>query len=113
MRVVLDLQACQSASRFRGIGRYSMSLGKALARELISRKHEVIVALSSAFPVEIEEVKTDFEISVPGVRFFEFSIPTNCAASQPENQWRQMSARLLREHALARLEPDIVHVSSL
>ncbi|MBP2834511.1 glycosyltransferase family 4 protein [Dickeya parazeae] len=113
MRFVLDLQACQSDSRFRGIGRYSMSIGKALARELIGRGHEVIIGLSNSFPDEIETIKAIFELSVPGVRFFEFSVPASCAASKPENQWRQMSARLLREYALACLEPDIIHVSTL
>lgn len=113
MRVVLDLQACQSASRFRGIGRYSMSLAKALAKELLSRNHEVIIALSSAFHSEAQEIKEDFVLSVPGVRFFEFSIPTNCAANKPENHWRQIAARMLREHALACLEPDIIHVATL
>ena len=32
MRIILDLQACQSPSRLRGIGRYSMALAKALIR---------------------------------------------------------------------------------
>ncbi|PKE29248.1 glycosyltransferase family 1 protein [Rahnella sp. AA] len=113
MRVVLDLQACQSASRFRGIGRYSMSLGKSLAKELLVRNHEVIVALSSAFPNEAQEVKAEFEASVPGVTFFEFSVITHCAANNPKNLWRQMASRMLREHALASLEPDIIHVSTL
>jgi len=113
MRIVLDLQACQSDSRFRGIGRYSMSLGKVLATELVARNHEVIIALSSAFPLESEQIKAEFKLSVPGVSFYEFSIPTNCAASHPENQWRQIAARVLREHALACLNPDIVHVSTL
>lgn len=114
MRIVLDLQACQSDSRFRGIGRYSMSLGKALARELLARNHEVIIALSSTFPADVtDEVKTTFSESVPGVRFFEFNVPKDFAASKIENHWRQMSARLLREHAIACLEPDIVHLSSL
>lgn len=113
MRIVLDLQACQSDSRFRGIGRYSMSLGKVMARELVARNHEVIVALNSAFPSESKQIKAELKLSVPSVSFFEFSIPTNCAACNPDNQWRQIAARVLREHALAGLNPDIIHVSTL
>lgn len=32
MRIVIDLQGAQSESRFRGIGRYSLSLAQAMAR---------------------------------------------------------------------------------
>lgn len=113
MRVVLDLQACQSGSRFRGIGRYSMSLGNAMARCLLDRGHEVIVVLSGAFPDEERQVRAFLASSVQGLRFATFQIPSKCAAAAASNRWRQQAARLLREHALARLEPDFVHVSTL
>ena len=32
MRVLIDMQGAQTASRFRGIGRYSLSLTQAMAR---------------------------------------------------------------------------------
>jgi len=43
MRIVVDLQGAQSESRFRGIGRYSLGLAKAIARE--AGQHEVWLAL--------------------------------------------------------------------
>ena len=46
MRIVIDLQACQSAgSRFRGIGRYSRSLAQAM-----ENAGTEMVLFSSDFP---------------------------------------------------------------
>ncbi len=113
MRVVLDFQACQSASKYRGIGRGSRSLMLAMAEELISRQHEVIFLVSEAFQDGLEELKGDISARVPDARIVSFHVPTPCAAAVPENAWRQMAARLLREHAIACLEPDFVHVPAL
>jgi hypothetical protein len=44
MRIVIDLQGAQTESRFRGIGRYSLSLALALVRQ--KGHHEVLITLS-------------------------------------------------------------------
>jgi len=44
VRVVIDLQSSQSGSRHGGIGRYSMSLAKAMIEQ--SRGHEFWVVLN-------------------------------------------------------------------
>ena len=60
MRLVIDLQACQSAgSRFRGIGRYSRSLAEAMLRA--GRGHEVWIALNGGLPDTIEPFEVDAE----------------------------------------------------
>ena len=43
MRIVIDMQGAQSESRFRGIGRYTMSFTQALVRN--REEHEIILAL--------------------------------------------------------------------
>lgn len=113
MRVILDLQACQSGSRLRGIGRSAMSLAQELTPLLIERKHEVIIALSHAFQAEGEQIKSAFARQFPELKYYEFSVLSPCAAMDKNNLWRQMASRILREHALACLEPDIVHVPTL
>lgn len=113
MRVILDLQACQSSSRFRGIGRYSMSLAHALVGEFLERGHEVVIALNGAFKEESMQVRASLRKRFSGLRYFEFQILSPCAAQCTDNQWRQMASRLLRERALASLEPDMIHVSTL
>ena len=47
MRIVIDLQGAQNESRYRGIGRYSLSLAQALARN--RGHHEICLALNGAF----------------------------------------------------------------
>jgi glycosyltransferase involved in cell wall biosynthesis len=90
-----------------------MSLAKVLANELLNRNHDVVILLSAAFPLEAKEVRNEFEKIDSKIKFFEFTIPKNCAANSPENGWRQMAARLLREYAIASLKPDVVHVATL
>ncbi|MDH6420908.1 glycosyltransferase involved in cell wall biosynthesis [Polynucleobacter sphagniphilus] len=113
MRIVLDLQACQSDSRFRGIGRYTLSLAHAMVAELLDRDHKIIIALSRAFPDEAAQVRTSFEDRFSGLEYFEFSILEPSAAKKEGNDWRQMASRLQRERGIANLEPDMVHVSTL
>lgn len=114
MRIVLDLQGAQSESRFRGIGRYSLSLARAIAAEASERdaEHEVWLALSSSLP-NVEMIRAEFSELVPRSRIVAFNVPGPVAERCGNNAWRARSAELLREQFLTGLEPDIVHVSSL
>lgn len=113
MRVVLDFQACQSGSRFRGIGRGSRSLMLAMGQRLIERGHEVMCLVSEAFQDGLDVLKSDIQAHLPEAFMTSFQTPSPCAAAWPENAWRQMAGRLLREHAIACLEPDFVHIPAL
>ena len=50
MKIIIDLQAWQSLSRYRGIGRYSHDLFKELALKLLNEKHELIILLNQDLP---------------------------------------------------------------
>ena len=63
MRIVVDMQGAQTASRFRGIGRYTMSFAQALARN--AGQHDVVLALSGLFPETIEPIRSAFEGLLP------------------------------------------------
>ena len=64
MRIVLDLQGAQSeTSRFRGIGRYSLALAEAIARE--AGHHDVWLALNGRFPDSIEPLRAQFAHLIP------------------------------------------------
>lgn len=52
LRIVIDMQGAQTDSRFRGIGRYTVGIAKAIARN--RGKHEVLLALSSFEPETID-----------------------------------------------------------
>lgn len=85
----------------------------AMSKRLLRSGHEVVCLLSEAFPETIEELRADLWQQTQGVRVATFATLTPCAAHDPRNAWRQMAARLLREHAIACLEPDFVHVPAL
>ncbi|WP_137890755.1 glycosyltransferase family 1 protein [Ramlibacter sp. 2FC] len=113
MRIVIDLQAAQSESRFRGIGRYSLSLARAMVREGAYRGHDLYVVLNGKFPGTVEPLRAAFFGLIPQDRIVIFSCPAQTEGAGSENDWRASASELLREEFLAALKPDVVHVSSL
>ena len=112
MRVVIDLQSVQEPGyRNRGIGRYSLSLALALARQ--AGDHEIFLALNGAFADSIAFLREKFKGLLPSenIKIWHGLTPTH--ALDPANRWRCKASELLREEFLATLKPDIVLVTSL
>jgi glycosyltransferase involved in cell wall biosynthesis len=110
MRIVIDLQGCQSGSKRGGIGRYSMELAKAMARE--PREHDVWLALSSLMPESIAEIRATFDGLIPKDRIQVFELPGNIAM-RTSDPARVRAAEIIREDFLQCLQPDFVHIMSL
>jgi glycosyltransferase involved in cell wall biosynthesis len=110
MRIVIDLQGAQSVSRDRGIGRYSLALALAVARNREWR--EVFILLSDLFPETIAPLRTAFHSLLPrdNIRVWRAHGPT-CAADE-RNADRRAIAEAIRDAAMADLRPDIVLVAS-
>ncbi len=111
MRIVIDLQGAQTESRFRGIGRYSLSLAKAIVRN--RGDHEVVIALSGLFPETIEPIRNEFDglLAQENIRVWYALGPVKeCEAG---NEWRREAAELIREAFLASLDPDVIYITSL
>jgi glycosyltransferase involved in cell wall biosynthesis len=111
MRLVLDLQVCQTEDGGREMGRYSLSLARAIARN--AGGHEIVVALNGRFPASVESLRLAFDGLLPRDRIVVFSVPRSIAAIDPANDWRRGAAEQVRSSFLADLRPDVVHVSSL
>lgn len=111
MRIVIDLQGAQSESRFRGIGRYCLSLAQAMASE--PRGHDIWVAASNAFPDSIADLRHAFAGLLPPERIRIFDLPTPAAECDESNVWRVRAAEKIREDFLLTLNPDIIHVAAL
>ncbi|MGJ7493686.1 glycosyltransferase [Variovorax sp. RT4R15] len=109
MRIVIDLQGAQSTgSARRGIGRYSSSLARAMAKQ--AGQHEVVLALNDRFPDMVDEVRSTFDglIEPHNVRVFHppaYTGTTSAAGLRASER--------LYEAFLASLRPDVVHVASL
>lgn len=111
MRIVIDMQGAQTDSRFRGIGRYTLSLTQAIVRN--RGEHEIILALSGLFPDTIEPLRIAFDELLPPENIRVWYSPGPVCECEPENKWRHEVAQRIREAFLASLRPDVVHITSL
>lgn len=111
MRIVIDLQGAQTESRFRGIGRYSLSLAKAIARN--ADEHEIWLALNGAFKESVLSLRDEFRDLIPQERIRVFEVPLPVAEHDPANSNRARVAELIREYFLEQLNPDVVLLTSL
>jgi glycosyltransferase involved in cell wall biosynthesis len=111
MRIVIDLQGAQSESRYRGIGRYCLSLAQAMASR--PRGHDIWIAASNAFPESVADLRHAFAGLLPPERIRIFDVPTPAAEYDKTNAWRMHAAEKIREDFLLKLNPDIVHVAAL
>jgi len=107
MRIVIDMQGAQTDSRFRGIGRYSLSLAQAIARN--AGNHDVCLALNAQLPESISTIRQAFEHLIPEERIRIFDVPQ----FNTLGNWESRSAEAIREAFLVELNPDIVLVTSL
>jgi glycosyltransferase involved in cell wall biosynthesis len=111
MRIVIDLQGAQSESRFRGIGRYSLSLTQAILRHGVG--HEIIIALNGMFPETIETIRTALEGLVPQENIRVWFAPGPVKEFVQSNHARTLIAELMREFFMRDLKPDILLITSL
>lgn len=111
MRIVIDMQGAQTESRFRGIGRYTLSFAQGIARN--RGEHEVFLALSGLFPHTIEGIREAFQGLLPQENIRVWYAPGPVQESDPANAQRRQNAELIREAFLASLNPDVIHITSL
>lgn len=112
MKVLIDLQSCQApGSRYRGIGRYSMSLAQAMVAE--QPTHEYWLLLNAAFTVSVKEISAQFSGSIPSERIATFFPTLGCAEANSDSTWLTRVAELNRLAVIRKIDPDVVHTSSL
>jgi len=109
MRIAIDLQSCQSGSRYGGIGRYSMNLAESMIRN--SKDHEFHFFINNKYPDEIAELVSKLCDLVPRTQIHVFSIPSPTAEADFCSQAN--AAELLREAYIAKVNPDVLLITSL
>ena len=109
MLLLIDLQGCQSESRFGGIGRYSMSLAKAMLQ--LGTSHKIRLLLNSRLPNE-NFIRAEFAGLMPQQDILTFEIPPFVAAENELPAHTRM-AELIREKRIAEIDPDVLHIASL
>ena len=96
---LIDLQGCQSDSRFGGIGRYSMSLAKAMLQ--LGTSHKIRLLLNSRLPNE-NFIRAEFAGLMPQQDILTFEIPPFVAAENELPAHTRM-AELIREKRIAEI----------
>jgi glycosyltransferase involved in cell wall biosynthesis len=107
MRIVIDMQGAQTESRFRGIGRYTLSLTQAIARH--AGTDEIWLVLNAQLPESIPDLREAFRGLIPQERIRIFDVPSNTN----QVNWENLAAEKVREHFLASLSPDVVLLTSM
>lgn len=107
MRIVIDMQGAQTDSRFRGIGRYSLSIAQAIVRN--AGKHEVLLILNAKLPESIPEIRNSFKGLIPDERIRVFEVPQ----SEKFGDWSSLAAEAIREKFIESLNPDITLITSV
>lgn len=111
MRIVIDMQGAQSESRFRGIGRYSLSIAQAIVRNAVG--HEIILVLNSLLVDTVAPIRAAFDGLLPQeqIRVWDGMGPTR--EVDPSNHQRREVSERIREAFIESLQPDLVLITSL
>ena len=111
MRIVIDLQGAQSDSRFRGIGRYTVSFTKALIEQ--APHHDFFLVLNGAFGESIDAIRDSFYGVLPQDQICVWQPVMPSSEGHARNAWRTQVNQIIRKAFIANLKPDLIHISSL
>ncbi|UVK78019.1 MAG: D-inositol-3-phosphate glycosyltransferase [Sodalis sp. Fse] len=111
MHILIDVQGCQSGSRFRGIGRSALAMSRAIIKN--KGKHRVSILLNGMYALEkIDNTKQAFIDILPAKEMFIFSGVGPIAYIDEKNHSRNVIAAQIRDIAIANIHPDVVYVTS-
>ena len=112
MKIIIDLQACQAPeSRNRGIGRYSLSLAKAIFE--VGIHHEFWILLNASYPETIESLRATFAQQIAAERFIIFTPVEGAKEVDLGSPYRSQVSELIRNSLIEKIAPDAVLVCSL
>jgi glycosyltransferase involved in cell wall biosynthesis len=108
MKIAIDLQGAQGASRLRGIGRYSISLTKAIA--LASQNDQVIAVLNGGTSEGIDDIRLQLNGIIPENNIMVWYPPAKDGV--PIDVWKE-TTRAIKESFFESLQPDVILVTSV
>lgn len=111
MRIVIDIQGAQTASRFRGIGRYTLGLVKGIIRN--RGEHEIMLALNGMLSESIDNIRAEFAGLLPKDHIRVWYTPIPLSYEHPDSSGNRAIASSLYSTFIATLKPDVLLVSSM
>jgi len=104
MRLLMDLFPCQTDSRFRGIGRYTLALAQAMACN--PRGHDLWIEANSLYPESVETIRQVFLDRLPPGRLSAYFQPSR-EIFPDERTFEAVSSALIHR-AYQAIAPDVV-----
>lgn len=108
--ILIDMQACQTESRLRGLGRYTGALAQAIAAQ--AGDDRVHLLLNSAFPETLPAVLRSFDGLVRPQDVHVVELLDECEDRAPRLRWRHHASALMREAYIEMIAPDVVFCPS-
>jgi len=112
MRIVIDMQGMQASNSKRGIGRYISSFVKQLIYQN-NNEFEIILLLNGMFKESISIVKNEFSNYISPENLKVWYSLSSISYLHTEDKRRIVVAEKIRENYIAKLDPDLVIVTSL
>lgn len=111
MHILIDVQGYQSESKFRGIGRSTLAMSRAIIQN--AGEHRVSILINGMYPIDsVNDVKKAYQDLLTQEEMFIFSAMAPTAYCNPDNHGRSKAAQAARDIAIANINPDIVYVIS-
>lgn len=109
MRIIIDMQACQNGSRFRGIGRYTLGMVTAFL-DIAKNNHECHLLMNGMFQDNLADLIAYYSKCIPSqnIHIWQGLGPTEGCNSQ--NAQRKKISALLREQFIEKLKPDALFI---
>lgn len=111
MRLLLDLQCVQSTSAVRGIGRYALSLSRALVEKAGPEDRVEVLLNAGDEPARLLRARTALEMFLPARAVHVFDAPWPW--QHHPSPARRAEAEAVRSAAIASLAPDALLVGSI
>jgi len=104
MKLLVDMFACQTGSRFRGIGRYIHSLVKEMVN--LTGSNQMVMLANLLYPETYNDLRQEFSPLLPQGSFLPYSnIPINIGLLDHDPNFE--SACTLGRHTYEMLSPDV------
>ena len=112
MRILIDLQGCQSEGNgTRGIGRYTRELIKNMMQ--ISKNDEVVLLANGKLKNMAHIINSNNNQTERNIYYCEWIGSNNLSYNLEKNDGAREVAKLLRQYAINRINPDLVLIPSV
>lgn len=110
MRIIIDMQGAQTESANRGIGRYSLSLAKALFEN--AGKHEIFFFFNKKIGLKTNQLLMDFIDEIPSDRILVWDFDEESHNYIKNEEQSREAKAFSREAFINRFRPDLLHICS-